>query len=68
MHVSEPLARGESAASLAPVWIISPQEGAEVRDGSRSAGCGAFFEANVAWELRAGGEDGRVVASNETPR
>jgi hypothetical protein len=65
--VSEPLARGDESSTLAQVWIISPGEGAEVRDGFEVSGVGAFFEANVAWELRRGGEggeDGPVVASN----
>lgn len=62
--VSEPLARGDAASTLAQVWIISPAEGAEVRDGFEVTGLGAFFEANVAWELRSGDADGRVVASN----
>ena len=62
--VSEPLARGDAASTLAQVWIITPAEGAQVRDGFEVTGLGAFFEANVAWELREGGDDGRVVASN----
>ena len=62
--VSEPLARGDATSTLAQVWIISPGEAAEVSDGFKVSGIGAFFEANVAWELRQGGEDGPVVASN----
>ena len=62
--VPEPLARADAASTLAQVWIITPGEGAEVRDGFEVTGLGSFFEANVAWELREGGADGRVVASN----
>ena len=62
--VSEPLTRGDEASTLAQVWIISPAEGAQVKSPFEVSGVGAFFEANVAWELREGGEDGRVVASN----
>jgi len=62
--VAEPVTRADQAATLAQVWIISPAEGAEVKSGFEVAGVGSFFEANVAWELREGDENGRVVASN----
>jgi hypothetical protein len=62
--VSEPLARGAETDTLAQVWIIDPAQGATVRDGFTVSGLGAFFEANVAWELHRGGLDGPVVASN----
>jgi hypothetical protein len=62
--VSEPLARGSETETLAQVWIIDPAQGATVTDGFTVNGVGAFFEANVAWELHRGGLDGPVVASN----
>lgn len=54
--VSEPLARADETSALAQVWIINPAEGAEVRSGFEVSGIGAFFEANVTWELRQGDE------------
>jgi hypothetical protein len=61
---AEPLARGAETDTLAQVWIIDPAQGATVQDGFTVSGVGAFFEANVAWELHRGGLDGPVVASN----
>lgn len=61
---AEPLARGAETDTLAQVWIIEPAQGATVEDGFTVSGVGAFFEANVAWELYRGGLDGPVVASN----
>lgn len=52
--VSEPLARAEETSTLAQVWIISPGEGASVPSGFTVEGIGAFFEANVVWELTQG--------------
>jgi hypothetical protein len=51
---SEPLAQGDETSTLAQVWIIDPTEGAEVPSGFTVKGVGAFFEANVTWELRRG--------------
>ena len=45
------------------MWILGPVEGAEVQSGFEVTGIGAFFEANVVWELHDGSADGRVVAS-----
>ena len=58
---SEPVAQGDETATLAQVWIIDPAEGAQVASGFEVKGIGAFFEANVTWELRQGG---KVVASS----
>jgi hypothetical protein len=58
---SEPLARGDETSTLAQVWIIEPGEGATVKSGFEVKGIGAFFEANVVWELRQGD---KVVASS----
>lgn len=51
---SEPLAQGDETSTLALVWIIDPAEGATVSSGFEVSGIGAFFEANVVWELRQG--------------
>jgi hypothetical protein len=51
---SEPLAQGDATSTLAQVWIIDPAQGAEVSSGFEVTGIGAFFEANVTWELRQG--------------
>jgi hypothetical protein len=51
---SEPLAQGDETSTLAQVWIIDPAEGAKVDSGFEVSGIGAFFEANVVWELRQG--------------
>lgn len=60
---SEPLAQGDEMATLAQVWIIDPQDGDVVGSGAEVSGVGAFFEANVVWELRRGD---RVVESGFT--
>lgn len=60
---SEPLAQGDEMATLAQVWIIDPQHGDTVRSGAEVSGIGAFFEANVTWELRQGDQ---VVESGFT--
>ena len=56
-----PLAQGDEMSTLAQVWIISPSEGETVESGFTVKGVGAFFEANVVWELRQGD---KVVASS----
>jgi hypothetical protein len=61
MPTSEPLAQGDETSTLAQVWIISPAEGDTVESGFTVKGVGAFFEANVVWELRQGD---KVVASS----
>ena len=63
---AEPLARGPETDTLAQVWIIDPGEGATVEDGFTVRGVGAFFEANVVWELHRGGLDGPVVVSQQS--
>lgn len=52
--VSEPLAEGDAARTLAQVWIIDPAEGARVSPPFEVSGVAAAFEANVLWELRDG--------------
>ena len=48
---SEPLAAGDPMQVQATVWIIDPQEGDEVSSPFTVEGRGAFFEANVSWQL-----------------
>ena len=64
---AEPLDRGATAETLAPVWIIEPaQDGDTVRATFTVEGVGAFFEANVSWQLLRGGEvvqDGFATAA-----
>ena len=48
--VAEPLAAGDPMEVQAPVWIIEPQEGSS-GTGFVVMGRGAFFEANVSWQL-----------------
>lgn len=60
---SEPLAQGDETSTLAQVWIIEPTDGATVDSGFTVKGVGAFFEANVVWELRQGD---KVVKSGFT--
>jgi hypothetical protein len=47
---AEPLTAGDPMEVQAPVWIIEPQEGAAGTD-FVVWGRGAFFEANVSWQL-----------------
>ena len=53
-------AREAPAAEVqAPVWVTSPQDGDQVRRTFTVEGRGAFFEANVSWQLLRA--DGTVV-------
>jgi hypothetical protein len=63
---AEPLAQGDEMATLAQVWIITPQSGDTVQAGSEVEGIGAFFEANVVWELRRDDAGGELVESGFT--
>lgn len=62
---SEPLAAGNAMEVQSTVWVISPQDGDEVGSTFTVEGRGAFFEANVSWQLLQGGtvvEDGFATA------
>jgi hypothetical protein len=62
---SEPLAQGDPMQVQAPVWVITPQEGEEVSGTLTVEGRGAFFEANVSWQVLQGGsvvDDGFATA------
>lgn len=60
---SEPVAAGEAMAVQASVWVISPQHGDTVGTTFTVEGRGAFFEANVSWQLL---RDGEVVEDGFT--
>lgn len=60
---SEPLAAGDPMSVQASVWIISPQHGDTVGTTFDVEGRGAFFEANVSWQLL---QDGQVVQDGFT--
>ncbi len=62
---AEPLAQGDPTSVLAQVWITAPADGATVPSGFTVEGLGAFFEANVVWELL-DGPGGAVVRSGTT--
>jgi hypothetical protein len=55
---SEPLAEGDPMSVQASVWVIDPQDGDTVGRTFQVEGRGAFFEANVSWQLL---QDGKVV-------
>jgi len=58
MTIDGPLQPGDPMEAQGSVWIIDPQNGAEVPTTFTVNGRGAFFEANVRWELL---QDGEVV-------
>ena len=51
VDVSQPVTNEPEMQVQAPVWIITPQEGAVVGHTFTVEGRGAFFEANVSWQL-----------------
>jgi hypothetical protein len=53
---SEPLAAGDPMRVQGTVWIITPQDGDVVEGPIEVEGRGAFFEANVSWQLLENGE------------
>jgi hypothetical protein len=54
--VSEPLAQGDPMEVQGTVWVISPQDGDTVSGELVVEGRGAFFEANVSWQVLRGDE------------
>lgn len=56
----KPLTEDSPMAVQGTVWIIDPQEGDTVTSPFTVTGRGAFFEANVSWQLL---QDGNVVKS-----
>lgn len=62
---SEPLAAADEDDVLAPVQITTPEQGGEVSSPVEVSGRAAAFEANVVWEVLAGGtvvEEGFATA------
>ena len=51
VDVAGGVGRGGAAETLAPVWVTSPQDDDTVGSTFSVEGQGAFFEANVSWEL-----------------
>lgn len=67
---SEPMARGQAAVELGPVWVLTPTEGGTLRRGASFGGEASVFEATVSWQLVQGGkvvEEGFATASNGAP-
>ncbi len=56
--VAEPLAEADPMQVQGTVWVIGPQDGDTVGRTFTVEGRGAFFEANVSWQLL---QDGQVV-------
>ncbi len=52
---SEPLAEGDPMQVQAPVWVIDPQDSTAFNGDLQVEGRGAFFEANVSWQVLQGG-------------
>lgn len=51
---TSPVARGQAADVLAPVWLLSPVNGATVPRTFTISGEATVFEATVSWEIRRG--------------
>ena len=64
VDATKPFKRASSSEVLAPVWIISPEEGAQVSaTGFTLKGMASTFEANVAWKVF---KDGKLVQQGST--
>lgn len=59
VDVTGGVGRDDAMSVLAPVWVTSPQDGETVGSTFTVEGQGAFFEANVSWQLLDG--SGEVV-------
>lgn len=64
VSVGDGARRGAPMDTLALVWVTSPQDGETVGSSFTVEGQGAFFEANVSWELLDSG--GQVVQDGFT--
>jgi hypothetical protein len=66
VNVGGGASRADAMETLAPVWVTSPQDGEAVGSTFNVEGQGAFFEANVSWQLLDGSgavvEDGFATA------
>lgn len=58
--VRKPVTNADPMQVQGSVWVIDPQDGATVGSPFTVTGRGAFFEANVSWQLL---QDGKVVKS-----
>ncbi len=71
VDATKPFTRGLTYEVLAPVWITSPEEGAQVSaQGFRLSGMASTFEANVAWKIFQNGklvQQGSTLASEAAP-
>jgi len=71
VDATKPFTRGPAYQVLAPVWIISPEEGAQrSAHGFKLSGLASTFEANVAWKVFQNGNlirQGSTLASEAAP-
>jgi Immunoglobulin-like domain of bacterial spore germination len=56
----------DPVGTFAGIWVLSPEQGAELGAPVGFSGMAATFEGNVAYEIRHGGPLGQVVASGAT--
>lgn len=71
VDATKPFTRGLTYEVLAPVWITSPEEGAQANaQGFKLSGMASTFEANVAWKVFQNGklvQQGSTLASEAAP-
>lgn len=71
VDATKPFTRGLTYDVLAPVWITSPEEGAQVSaKGFTLGGMASTFEANVAWKVFQNGklvQQGSTLAAGAAP-
>ena len=71
VDATKPFTRGLTYEVLAPVWITSPEEGAQVSaKGFTLSGMASTFEANVAWKVFQNGklvQQGSTLAAGAAP-
>lgn len=64
VDATKPFQRGLTYEVLAPVWITSPEEGAQAAaQGFKLSGMASTFEANVAWKVF---QNGKLVQQGST--
>ncbi len=67
---AEPLSRAPRIDVEAPIWLVSPPEGARVPDPVTVSGIASVYEAHVSWQVLAGGSvvrSGYVTAAEAGP-
>ena len=71
VDATKPFRRGLTSEMLSPVWITSPEEGAQVgAQGFKLSGMASTFEANVAWKVFQNGKlvhQGSTMAAEAAP-